>query len=392
MFNLIHGDCLEVMAELPDNSVDAVVTDPPYGLSFMSKDWDQSVPGPEYWTEALRVAKPGSMLLAFGGTRVFHRLMVAIEDSGWQIRDTIMWVYGSGFPKSANISKLIDKELGCENVVGSIPDRWTGKGNTLNLSTDRPQSECKITIPASPQAQQWDGYGTALKPAWEPIIVAMKPIDGTYANNAMVHGVAGMNIDDCRVPITDGAKMARANTPGSNGWKNSSGGKNSAALNGEPSGRWPANLIHDGSDEVKDLFPYSESGGRVRKSDRKAKSSYGFTPSVGVGPADTKGSAARFFYCAKASKSDRNSGLTVGESNSHPTVKPTKLMRYLCKLVGMPNGSVILDPFMGSGSTGIAAVLEGQSFVGIDLDAEHVATAQQRIEAASLGYEQLELV
>jgi site-specific DNA-methyltransferase (adenine-specific) len=327
---LHHGDCLEVMPTLDADSVDAIISDPPYGLSFMGKAWDHGVPGEVFWREALRVAKPGAHLLAFGGTRTFHRLTVAIEDAGWEIRDCVMWVYGSGFPKSHN--------------------------------------------------GEWGG--TALKPAWEPIIVARKPLIGTVAANVLAHGTGGINVDACRVGDTVETWPATRSYGGGTEYAfthTKNGVVNSQKTGAVPSGRWPANLIHDGSDEVTDGM--SES--------------------------------ARFFYCAKASKADRDEGCegmpqTIQQSvahgnkrhgtlpytnelqeikprprsNNHPTVKPTALMRYLCKLVTPLNG-IILDPFMGSGSTGKAATLERFNFIGIDLSAEYVAIAQARIDAAT---------
>lgn len=321
---LLHGDCLEVLRTLPDCSVDAVVTDPPYGLSFMGKRWDYDVPSVEIWAECLRVLKPGGHLLAFAGTRTQHRMAVRIEDAGFEIRDMIAWVYGSGFPKSHNLK------------------------------------------------DDWQGWGTALKPALEPITVARKPLVGTVAENVLTHGTGALNIDGCRVgnPLTYAS--GKPSMTADNGWNDN----NMTALPERTvSGRWPANLIYDGSDEVVGLT----------------------------------GSAARFFYCAKASKKDRNEGCDALEEkttvsnmcsgsvqksgngqrldgnplpknqNHHPTVKPTDLMRYLCRLVTPPDG-VVLDPFMGSGSTGKAAVLEGFQFIGIEREAEYLAIAEARIE------------
>jgi DNA modification methylase len=291
---LHQGDCLSVMPTMDADSIDSIVTDPPYGLSFMGKDWDHGIPGETFWREALRVAKPGAHLLAFGGTRTYHRLAVAIEDAGWELRDCIMWVYGSGFPKSHNL-----------------------KG-------------------------EWQGWGTALKPAWEPIIVARKPLIGTVAQNVQQHGTGGINVDGCRVGTetrTDSAKRKSGPYTNDRTWSTSV-----TPPRVEPKsyqGRWPANLIHDGSDEVTGLM----------------------------------GDAARFFYCSKASKADR------GSDNKHPTVKPTDLMRYLCRLVTPPNG-IVFDPFMGSGSTGKAAVAEGFRFTGIELSQEYLEIAAARIAAA----------
>jgi len=321
VIELLHGDCLEKLRELPDCSVDACVTDPPYGLSFMGKAWDYDVPGADVWREVLRVLKPGGHLLAFAGTKTQHRMAVQIEDAGFEIRDMIAWVYGSGFPKSLDVSKAIDKAAGAEReVVGSYTVTGTAakgqhKGRAAASADQGSAAGCAkaldITAPATPAAQQWAGWGTALKPALEPITVARKPFKGTVAANVLEHGTGAINVDGCRV--------------------------------GTSTGRWPANLIHDGSDE----------------------------------PCALLSDAARFFYCAKASKADR------GEGNGHPTVKPTELMRYLCRLV-TPPGGVVLDPFMGSGSTGKAAALEGFRFIGIEREAEYLEIARQRVQAGDV--------
>ena len=337
MSNLINGDCLTVMRGMADNSVDSIVTDPPYGLSFMGKKWDHNVPSVEIWAECLRVLKPGGHLLSFGGSRTYHRLTCAIEDAGFEIRDQIMWVYGSGFPKSHNL---------------------TG---------------------------DWQGWGTALKPAHEPICVARKPLVGTVAANVLAHGTGALNIDGCRVGTvaanvlahgtgalnidgcrvgTEGGTTRSGQAPyAESGWRT---GHEVVALN---AGRWPANVIHDGSDEVLAGFP--DRPGATSNSTGKSTWFAGQPTETALGYGDT-GSAARFFYCAKASKPDRDEG------NNHPTVKPTDLMRYLCRLV-TPPGGVVLDPFMGSGSTGKAAKLEGFGFVGIELDENYVEIARARI-------------
>jgi len=370
VFKLYNGDSLLVMPQLEADSVDSIVTDPPYGLSFMGKNWDHGVPGVAFWREALRVAKPGAFLLAFGGTRTFHRLIVAIEDAGWEVRDTIMWVYGQGFPKSHNVSKVIDKFVG------------------------------------SDAAKEWDGWGTALKPAWEPIIVARKPLAGTLAENVLRYGAGGLNIDASRVGSEE-----RFNPPTN---KEATAALGSfKGLGGEGShvvGRWPANLIHDGSDEVLPLFPETNVvDGKLRMNKRVRNKGFFLKDTVravpGIDNYGDGGSAARFFYCAKASNADRNEGCEhleakqasnwpdgstfqnrppeaqMAKQNHHPTVKPTALMSYLCRLATRPGG-VILDPFMGSGSTGKAAALNGFAFVGIDLDAEYVNIARARIEHA----------
>jgi DNA modification methylase len=385
---LIHNNCLTALQGMDDCSVDSIVTDPPYGLSFMGRKWDYDVPSKEIWAECLRVLKPGGHLLAFAGTRTQHRMCVNIEDAGFEIRDMIAWVYGSGFPKSMDISKALDRRdakekqemrrerftewvrstgvtarqideatgtnMGghyttaasqpaimtrehlnaCRHLLGDVPEwvereadirsvesenfkarallrteaRYNEASGIVAAGRDeRKLIERRITAPATPEAQQWDGWGTALKPALEPITVARKPFKGTVANNVLTHDTGAINIDGCRV--------------------------------GGDDGRWPANLIHDGSEE----------------------------------PCELLSDAARFFYCAKASKKDREDG------NTHPTVKPTDLMSYLCRLV-TPADGVVLDPFMGSGSTGKAAMREGFGFIGIEREAEYFAIAEQRVK------------
>lgn len=354
MFKLHHGDCLDVLKILPDSSVDSIVTDPPYGLSFMGKKWDYDVPSQKIWEECLRVLKPGGHLLAFAGTRTHHRMAVRIEDAGFEIRDMIAWVYGSGFPKSHNLDG--DKQ----------------------------------------------GWGTALKPALEPITVARKPLIGTVADNVMQHGTGALNIDGCRVATPDGEPAySYPNGPGgiysqeyqkknniSKDWNNFSTVADNEPSKGSDLGRWPANFIHDGSDEATELLS----------------------------------DAARFFYCAKASKRDRDEGCDGFEErasssmsgrrdcsevdwktdnnvtgrfvtqrrNHHPTVKPTDLMRYLCRLVTPLNGTV-LDPFMGSGSTGKAAMMEGFQFIGIEREKDYIGIAEARI-ANAIKEKQLELL
>ena len=357
---------------MDEASVDAIVTDPPYGLAsgptsfledatsgrgFMGKEWDRGVPGPAFWREALRVAKPGAYLLAFGGTRAFHRMAVAIEDAGWEIRDCVCWLYGQGFPKSLNMES------------------------------------------------EWAGWGTALKPAWEPIIMARKPLEGTVAANLLKHGTGALNIDGARV----GAEPTVRRNTAEMGYH---GGNLSASYaTGSPQGRWPANLMHDGSDEVVAGFPNAGGGnglpihaGAFGQHGRYGKATGATTQSY----ADS-GSASRFFYCAKASRADREEGCeqlptrsgaeatdrqegTAGLNspragasrtaeavrNHHPTVKPTELMRYLIRLITPPGGTV-LDPFMGSGSTGKAAMLEGATFRGCDLDPAYLTIAEARI-------------
>ena len=387
---LINDDCIKAMKKMPDNSVDSIVTDPPYELTsgknaktgFMGMAWDGSgiAFNVEVWQEALRVLKPGGHLIAFSGSRTYHRMAVAIEDAGFEIRDQIMWVYGSGFPKSHNISKGIDKAAGAERervpYTGGIASGQNnyGGGGEIHKGT-------KVgSVAILDAAKQWDGWGTALKPAHEPIVLARKPLQGTIANNVLTYGTGGLNIDGSRVGSEE--RFLAPATP-REGTFNASFEDDYKGKTVE--GRWPANFIHDGSDEVNDLL----------------------------------GEPARFFYCAKTSRRDRNEGLDgfegkeVGakgnglarkcaicsasvldgcecadrtfvnpsKANHHPTVKPTDLMRYLVRLVTPPSGTV-LDPFMGSGSTGKAAILEGFDFIGIEQSAEYLEIAKARIEYA----------
>lgn len=340
---------MDVLKDADSCSVDSIITDPPYGLSFMGKRWDYDVPSVEIWKECLRVLKPGGHLLAFAGTRTQHRMAVRIEDAGFEIRDLIAWVYGSGFPKSLDVSKAIDKAAGAEREVVGIDHEWIrrvgqnhGKSGTY---TDKCHGSVgpnggKITAPATPAARQWSGWGTALKPALEPITVARKPLVGTVAENVLRWGTGALNVDGCRIP---GVKPQV--TQGVNSNASSFRVAKERRISGNPNeGRWPANLIHDGSEELCELL----------------------------------GDAACFFYCAKASKADRD------EQNIHPTVKPTDLMRYLCRLVTPPNG-IILDPFMGSGSTGKAAIKEGFNFIGIEKNPEYFEIAEKRLSKIQIG-------
>lgn len=382
---LHHGDCLEVMRAMPSNSVDSIVTDPPYGLSFMGKKWDYDVPSVEIWAECLRVLKPGGHLLAFAGTRTQHRMACRIEDAGFEIRDMIAWVYGSGFPKSHNVGKSIDREAGAQRevvgkaVAGSAPlkrGHVNASGGGLSVGTER-SPEYDITAPATEAAQQWQGWGTALKPALEPITMARKPFASTVAANVLAHGTGGLNIDGCRVEGTPAPTRFDPAKHGHEGWRMNATGAECAA-NASPLGRWPANLIHDGSDEVLAAFPAQAGASAPVKGTEASRASVGRVTGerervAGAFHGDT-GSAARFFYCAKTSKKDR------GEGNVHPTVKPTDLMAYLCRLVTPPGGAV-LDPFMGSGSTGKAAVREGFRFIGIEREADYLRIATARIEA-----------
>jgi len=372
MIDLKLGDCLEVMKTMEDNSVDAIVTDPPYGLSFMGKKWDYDVPSQEIWEEALRVLKPGGYLLAFAGTRTQHRMACRIEDAGFEIRDMIAWVYGSGFPKSLNIGKQIDKiqcnereVIGTQTLSGNAAQTTKEKGGTYASNTNAIGVK-PIEVNITKGTSQWEGWGTALKPALEPITVARKPIEGTVANNVLKWGVGGINIDECRVG-TEEINIHNAPRGTFAGGEPDRGSDTDSYRNSI--GRFPANLIHDGSDEAVELLSDSQ----------------------------------RFFYCAKTSKSERNAGCDELEEqivndgretdidnafqrgitlrkNTHPTVKPIALMKYLIKLVSKEN-YVILDPFMGSGSTGIACKQLDRQFIGIELDKDYMEIAKKRIDS-----------
>jgi len=406
---ILQGDCLEKMKELESNSVDAIVTDPPYGLSFMGKHWDYDVPSVEIWKEALRVLKPGGYLLSFAGTRTQHRMAVNIEDAGFEIRDMIAWVYGSGFPKSLNIGKAVDKLQGNEREdLGLHPQPGTaGKTHT------RDGGAFKDDIHITKGTSEWEGWGTALKPALEPITVARKPLsENTVAENVLKWGTGGINIDGSRVSGEMGADRAL----GKPRIDTDKYGKANPKLNPQsPLGRFPANFIHDGSDEVVGLFPNSNSA-KVRGVPFQKEGGTG-SSFVMAGqkssPQDygDKGSASRFFYCAKASKSERNRGCeeleekqTVGggggigdylddvnsasgkygsekapSKNNHPTVKPIALMEYLVKLVSKPD-AIVLDPFAGSGSTLVACKNLGRKYIGIEREAEYIKIIEKRLE------------
>lgn len=437
-FTLHHGDCLEVLAAISDCSIDSVVCDPPYGLSFMGRKWDYDVPSEAIWRECLRVLKPGGHLLAFAGTRTQHRMCVRIEDAGFEIRDMIAWVYGSGFPKSLDVSKAIDKAAGAERKVigqaagmGKQNPEWNGTAKGRSENYYKPVFD--ITAPATETAKQWAGWGTAMKPAMEPITVARKPLIGTVAENVLQHGTGAINVDGCRIPLNGDYKCGANGRPSQTGLGDNYDAEK--ANQHSEVGRWPANFIHDGSDEVLQCFPdapgqmaaisgtapspkTSNVYGRMNRENEASENSdnkgaVGFKMKPGMRRLDA-GSAARFFYCAKASKKDRNEGCEELDKkisarscqaqaeakrgnvveceggafnkarivqNNHPTVKPTDLMRYLCRLV-TPPGGLILDPFMGSGSTGKAAILEGFRFIGIEREAEYLEIAQARIAHA----------
>lgn len=406
---IYNMDCLEGLKQLDDNSIDSIVTDPPYELGFMGKKWDNTgiAYNKELWTEALRVLKPGGYLLSFGGTRTYHRMACAIEDAGFEIRDQMQWIYGSGFPKSLNIGKAVDKLQGNEredlginpnsrpNQEGKQPITMGGKFIYTNLTKG---------------TSEWEGWGTALKPANEPICVARKPLaEKTVAENVLKWGTGGINIDDCRIGTeiitTNGKGRQDGNTPIV---------PQSPDFVGECRiGRFPANVLHDGSEEVVSLFPNTKSGKMTNKHTRHTDGSpngiYGkfdINHELGETYGDS-GSAARFFYCAKASKKERNQGLDGFEEkqysfdgrtkeienpyqrnksvakNNHPTVKPLKLIQYLVRLV-TPKGGCVLDPFMGSGTTGMAAKGQGFNYIGFDMTDEYVKIAEARIDSVEI--------
>jgi len=451
-YQLLNGNNLDLLRAMPDNSVDSIVCDPPYGLGkepdalamlrdwietghhdvksksgFMGKTWDAFVPQPVQWRECLRVLKPGGHLLAFAGTRTQDLVALGLRLAGFEIRDLVMWCYGSGFPKSLDVGKALDKMAGAEReVVGTRKAKGGENLNTLSRggkdSDDAKgcgaygQGAKQVTIdipetaPATEAAQQWDGWGTALKPALEPITLARKPLEGTVAANVLAHGTGALNIDGCRVETDDNL----------NGGAYSNGSKDlgeatsyatgvNAGVFVQPAGRWPANLIHDGSDEVTGLFPESKTTANKQSDNRtvlKAGDSLQMNKAGVRTPENShtdSGSAARFFYAAKVSAKERNEdlehlpdhdwqgdGAAVPErenrpfnpsKNHHPTVKPIALMRYLCRLITPPGGTV-LDPWMGSGSTGKACGAEGFSFIGMEMEKAYFTIAQARVSAA----------
>lgn len=373
---LILGDCIEKMQEFEPNSVDTIITDPPYGLSFMGKKWDYDIPSIEMWKEALRVAKPGATLMCFGGTRTWHRIAVNIEDAGWQIFDTMMWVYGTGFPKGQDISKRLERKYGNDG-----------------------------------KSEQWIGWKShALKPSFEPIILARKQNEGTYIDNALKYGVSGLDIDGGRISSTEEiTNHSRSSESAiSKGIYGNSKGQETHQTNGQLLGRYPTNIVFD-EEAGKMLDEQSGqrfSSGGIEKAGKFANlyGEYkGNNPGESVGGFKDRRGASRFFYCAKASKSERNKGLdefdeqpafqygsikkSIGRTglntprkNAHPTVKPLSLMEYLCKLTKTPTGGIVLDPFMGSGTTGLATVKTGREFIGIEIDENYFKIADARIK------------
>jgi site-specific DNA-methyltransferase (adenine-specific) len=411
MFELHHGKAEQVLANHPENIFHSIVTDPPYGLKFMGKKWDYDVPSVLIWQAIYRSLKPGGYLIAFSGTRTYHRMAVNIEDAGFQIRDMISWVYGSGFPKSLNVGKAVDQLQGNKReVIGkrltgsAMASRSLGRGNSDAGSGQNEVEESK-------GVSEWEGWGTALKPAFEPIIIARKPLsEKTIAQNVIKHHTGAINIDASRISLngeTPPSGSAKLFFKGNQFTTDKIYGTETET---NSLGRFPSNFIHDGSPEVIELFPSKAGAFAPVKKGSSAKTrniynKYNDNGDDGLSFYNDSGSAARFFYCAKASKHDRNEGCeNIAPSletdrqndstnlanrlhnksntlNNHPTVKPTTIMRYLVRLV-TPPGGLVCDPFTGSGSTGKACMLEGFRFFGIDQDAQNIPIAHARITHA----------
>jgi DNA modification methylase len=419
-YKILKGNSLELLPTLADNSIDAIVTDPPYELGFMGKTWDNSgiAYSLELWQQCLRVLKPGGHLLAFSGSRTYHRMVVSIEDAGFEIRDMISWISNKTFPKSLNIGKAIDKAAGAERKVL----RWESRPFKINngpsdseynqIHSNTMDSDgygtTPITEPVTDEAKKWDGWGTGLKPTVEPIVMARKPVEGTVANNVLTYGTGGINIDASRIGTETITTTKGKGFAGSfEGGINNNGGNTHE-------GRWPANVILD--EQAAELLDEQSGLLRLAVGPKVKIGSFDFAPgqeskgSKMIQGKEVKGGASRFFYVAKASKRDRNEGLedleesVVGSyagnvankgnkigaepdkpnqpaKNFHPTVKPTELMRYLVKLITPPGGTV-LDPFTGSGSTGKAAILEGLDFIGIELTEDYWPIIEGRLKHA----------
>lgn len=449
IYKIINGDSMKVLDTLEENSIDSVVTDPPYGLTtitkrfgkensapaqfgkdgsfarlskgFMGKEWDGS--GIEYnvefWSKVWRVLKPGGYLLAFGGSRTFHRIACAIEDAGFEIRDTIMWLYGMGFPKSMNIGLAIDKKNGVESEI--VETKTIKKLPTTGIIAHEKEGWRKggydIDYQVKQATNEWNGWGTCLKPAFEPIIVARKPVEDSVINNVIKYGVGGINIDECRVCLNGEKPPKGSGNICNSGIEQKWGYKGNGGNETSDLGRFPANVIHDGSEEVISGMPNTKSNGSESNYEfgNQDNPSHLYTNVKSGVHFDDEGSAARYFYCAKASKKDRDSGLDMLEEravndgrktdidnafqrgltprkNIHPTVKPVELMQYLIRLVS-PKGATILDPFNGSGSTGKAVAFENREremnykYVGIELDPEYCEISKGRIDYALNKYE-----
>ena len=409
---LNNEDCIVQMQKMIDEGVqvDSVVTDPPYGIHFMGKDWDKFKSTKvtksqvvtnlgagmrmtthkenmdfqkwcnEWATLCFKLLKPGGYILAFSSARTYHHLACGIESAGFEVRDQIMWLYGSGFPKSVNIGKAIDKKLGNKRVdLGTNPNQRLNTPEHDIYEAGIRGKKARITKGDS----EWEGWGTALKPAHEPVVMARKPVEGTVAENVLKHGTGGINIDGCRIDTKPRTTHATGNIR-THDPKNDVGNFG-LKTHDDPvpgaEGRFPANVMHDGSEEVLEGFPNTKSGKDINPTTENVSGFFGqdmgyYSKEANYGD---EGSAARFFYCPKVSKSERNRGL---DKNNHPTVKPIELMKYLCRLV-TPKGGTVLDPFMGSGSTGMAAKVEGFDFIGIEKEKEYFEIAEQRINSSS---------
>ena len=454
MMRLHNGDCLNILKMMIEDEVfvDSIVTDPPYHLNsiverfgkdnsapaqygtdgafkrastgFMGKEWDGGDIAfrQETWELCLKVLKPGGHLLAFSASRNYHRMAVAIEDAGFEIRDQIMWLYGSGFPKSMNIGKTLDKKLGNERE--SLGTKIKKAGDMRSGNYDKGGDYDDIELEITKGNSEWEGWGTALKPAHEPLVLARKPLsEKSVVDNVLKHRTGGINIDECRVEGNDAkypdtnpdfrdqgrqskenmgidklsfgqtenvkrkkvVRKPRTDDSVFNNGNSSFRAEGTLYADADPRGRFPSNVMHDGSDVVKDIFPNTKSSNVSRE--RKAGTEFGQSSGwnkhnnvdSGLMPAyGDDGSASRYFYCAKTSKAERNQG--TEKKNVHPTVKPIKLMKYLCRLI-TPKGGTILDPFMGSGSTGMAAKEENFDFVGIEKEEEYFNIATARIES-----------
>ena len=415
-YKLYKGNMLDMLEVIKSNSIDAIITDPPYELNFMGKGWDKSgiAFNVEAWKKCYEALKPGGHLLAFGGSRTFHRIACAIEDAGFEIRDTIMWLYGSGFPKSMDIGLAIDKKMGVDNRTGNVrtDGKATNSGSGCYNCNDGKDSSMKKVFEERQSQNEWAGWGTQLKPSYEPIIVARKPVENSVIDNVMKYGVGGINIDECRVPAKQGEYEIKHYTK-EDCFQNLKPKESKFQVEPQPDGRFPANVIltYDDTDfdEVCGGFPNTKTG-VVNVGNTNSKGLFGsgktFIPNQING--GDEGSASRYFYCAKASKFDRDEGLDIfteskvndgrkkpvdnafqrGETprkNVHPTVKPVDLMRYLVRLVS-PKGATILDCFNGSGSTGKAVMFENKErnanykYIGIELTEEYLPISKARIE------------